>query len=132
MKRKGRFVLEAALLTPGICILLVYLVYFTLYAHDYAVLAHGALESGVKGNYQERLTDLQIEKNIINDLTEKMERRTFWVTDPQTEVQVNPVYTVIRLSGRGMFLPTGEIAVQQKIYRIQPCAIIRRSRWLGE
>ena len=30
MKRKGRYVLEAALLVPGVCILLVYVVFFTL------------------------------------------------------------------------------------------------------
>ena len=41
--------LEASMLVPIICILLVYLVYFTLYTHDCAVVTHGILESGVKG-----------------------------------------------------------------------------------
>ena len=30
MKKKGRYVVEAAYLVPGICILLVYIVFFTL------------------------------------------------------------------------------------------------------
>ena len=47
MKKKGRYVVEAAYLVPVICILLVYLVFFTLYAHDYAVCAHTALECGI-------------------------------------------------------------------------------------
>lgn len=132
MKRRGRFVLEAALLTPGICILLVYLVYFTLYAHDCAALAHGALESGVKGLYEERLPDRQIEQNIKNDLYQKLKQRVLWVTEPEVEVQVNPVCVAVRLSGQGAFLNAGEISVQQKLYRLQPCAIIRRSRWLQE
>ena len=44
-RKKGRFVLEASILVPMICILLVYLVYFTLYTHDCAVVTHGILES---------------------------------------------------------------------------------------
>ncbi len=51
-RKKGRFVLEASMLVPIICILLVYLVYFTLYTHDCAVVTHGILESGVKGIYR--------------------------------------------------------------------------------
>ena len=132
MKQKGRFVLEAALLTPGICILLVYLVYFTLYAHDYAVLAHGALESGVKGIYEEHLPDGQIEKNIENDLRRKLKQRVLWIAEPEVEVQVNPVRAVVRLSGQGAFLNAGEILVEQSLYRLKPCAVIRRSRWLRE
>jgi len=130
MKKKGRFVLEAALLTPGICILLVYLVYFTLYAHDAAVLALAAAESGVKGIYREELSDGQIKEKIIKDLQQKTAERTLWVQDPQIEVQVSPIRAVVKVSGKGAFLQVGEIQVQQKLYRIKPCEIIRRSRWL--
>ena len=82
MKQRGRFVLEAALLTPGICILLVYLVYFTLYAHDYAVLAHCALESGVKGIYWEGQSDQETEQEIREDLQWKLQERLLWVQLP--------------------------------------------------
>lgn len=130
MKRKGRFVLEAALLVPGICILLVYLVYFTLYAHDCAVLVHTALESGVKGIYQEDLTDRQTEQKIRQDLQQKLPERLLWIREPQIEVRADPVRVKISLSGEGPFLRTGEIQIQQTLYRIGPCGIVRRSRWL--
>ena len=44
-RKKGQFVLEASILVPMICILLVYLVYFTLYTHDCAVMAYWNPES---------------------------------------------------------------------------------------
>lgn len=67
-KKKGRFVLEAAALIPGVCILLVYLVYFTLYAHDYAVCSHAALEAGTKGIYREGDSGGEMEEKICRDL----------------------------------------------------------------
>lgn len=130
MKRKGKFVLEAALLVPGICILLVYLVYFTLYAHDYAVFAHGALESGVKGIYREGISDSQAEQKIREDLQQKLPKRLLWVRNPEIEVQVSPVRAVISLSGDGPFLSVGRIQLQQTLYRIVPVEFVRRSRWL--
>lgn len=130
MRRKGRFVLEAALLVPGICILLVYLVYFTLYAHDRAVFAHAALESGVKGIYREGLSDRQAEQRIREDLQQKLSERLLWIREPRVEVQANPVRVVIDLSGEGPFLSAGEIQMQQTLYRAGPCGVIRRSRWL--
>lgn len=130
MKRRGRFVLEAALIVPGTCILLVYLVYFTLYSHDHAVLVHGALESGVKGIYQEDLSDRQIEQKIQEDLEKKLSGRLLWIRQPQIQVRVNPVRAVITLSGEGPFLSVGEIRIEQTLYRNDPCEIIRRSRWL--
>ncbi len=134
MKRKaaGRFVLEAAFLTPGITLLLVYLVYFTLYAHDCAVLTHGALESGVKGLYAQELTDAQIEQKIQSDLQQKLPERLLWIEDVQVEVDVSPLRAVIRLSGEGPFLSVGQIEAERTLYRIDPCGIIRRSRWLRE
>lgn len=124
--------LEAAFLTPGICVLLVYLVYFTLYAHDYAALVHGALESGVKGICREGLSDGQIEQRIGEDLRQKLPERLLWVKEPKIEVKVSPVKASVHLSGRGAFLPVNDIQVQQDLYRIKPCEIIRRSRWLRE
>lgn len=132
MKKKGRFVLEAALLTPGICILLVYLVYFTLYAHDHAVLVHAALEAGVKGIYREDLSNKRTEQKITEDLQRKLSERTLWIQDPKIEVQVSPVRAVIKLSGQGAFLQTGAVQVQQTVYRVNPCGIIRQSRRLRE
>lgn len=40
------------ILIPGICMLMVYMVFFTLYAHDYAVCIHAVLETGIRGSYQ--------------------------------------------------------------------------------
>lgn len=130
MKQRGRFVLEAALLVPGICILFVYLAYFTLYAHDCAVLTHGALESGVKGIYRENRPDGQTLQRIREDLLQKLPERLLWLREPDIEVQVNPVKVSVCLSGRGPFLSVGEIRVRQDLYRVNPCEIVRRSRWL--
>lgn len=130
MKKRGRFVLEAALLVPGICVLLVHLVYFMLYAHDYAVLVHGALESGVRGIYQEDLSDRQIERKIQEDLEQKLPERLLWIRQPQIQVRADPVRVVITLSGEGPFLSVGEIRTEQILYRNDPCEILRRSRWL--
>ena len=76
-KKKGRFVLEAAALIPGVCILLVYLVYFTLYAHDYAVCSHAALEAGTKGIYREGDSGGEMEEKICRDLQKKTESSSF-------------------------------------------------------
>ena len=71
-RKKGRYVLEAAVLMPGICILLVYLVYFTLYTHDCAVVTHGMLESGVKGIYRDARSDAARKEQIQEDLKDKL------------------------------------------------------------
>jgi hypothetical protein len=132
LKKRGRFVLEAALLVPGACILLVYLVYFTLFAHDYAVVAHTALESGVKGIYRDGQSDAQCVSKIKKDLDQKLSERTLWILEPQAEVQVNSIKAEIHISGQGSFLSGNEISMEQTLYRIQPCTIIRRSMRLRE
>lgn len=130
MKKKGRFVLEAALLVPEICLLIVYLVYFTLYAHDYAVAVHGVLESGVKGIYRDGSSDSQVEEDIQQDLSRKLSERLLWIQKPEVEVQVSPVKVVVSLSGEGPFLPVEGIYVKQELYRSCPSKTVRRSRWL--
>lgn len=132
MKRKGRFVLEASALVPGICLLLVYLCFFTLYAHDYAVCVHTVLQTGVKGTYHEGQSDREIERNIENDLQQKLEERFLWVRDSEIEIHANPVQVEIYVSGTGGFWPREQIEVRQKIYRIDPGESVRRSRWLRE
>ena len=104
--------MEAALLVPGICLLLVYTVFFTLYVHDYAVCAHAALESGIKGVYRDGAGASQKEQNIEADL--------------------EPVRVRIRISGGGSYFPKERIEVERTIYRTAPCETIRRSRWLKE
>lgn len=131
-KRRGRFVVEAALLVPGICLLLVYAVFFTLYAHDYAVCAHAVMEAGVKGIYRDGTGDRNIEENIRADLERKLASRLLWMGDEEIEVQVNPLRVKIRVAGGGYFFPEEEIDVERTIYRIAPCETIRRSRWLRE
>lgn len=130
MKKKGRFVLEACFLVPAVCLLLVYAVFFTMYAHDYAVCANTALESGVKGTYRDRRPDLQIETEVRREIQQKLSERLLWMQHAEVEVNVNPVQLVIRISGKGGFLPVKEIQVQRKIIRTDPCGSVRRSRWL--
>lgn len=129
-KKKGRFVLEAAVLVPWICILLVYLVYFTLYAHDCAVCMHTALEAGAKGIYREEKTSQAMEQIICQDLEEKLPARLLWVRDPQIQVKVTAVKAVIEIKGQGAFLQGCQVEISQDLYRVRPCTTIRRSRWL--
>lgn len=130
-RKRGRFVLEASVLVPMICILLVYLVYFTLYTHDCAVVTHGILESGVKGIYRDGRTDAVIKEQIQEDLSRKMEERLLWMKDAQVKVSVSSFQTEVQVSGRGRFLPAQiEISAVEKLYRVRPCKVIRRSRWL--
>lgn len=130
MKRRGRFVLEATLLTPMICMLLVYLVFFTLYAHDYAVCAHTALEAGVQGLYQDGRNDLRIASDVEAAALQKLGERLLWLKETEVNVEINPAKLVIQIDGTGSFLPVEGIKVIQELYRIQPCESIRRSRWL--
>ena len=129
-KKKGRFVLEAAILVPGICLLLVALVYFTLYAHDYAVCIHAALESGTKGIYREGDSNAAMEQKICQDLKEKLNHRLLWIKEPEIQVQISPVKATIRINGQGDFLKECSVNVIQEIQRIRPCTTIRKSRWL--
>lgn len=129
-KKKGRFVLEAAVLVPGICLIMVHLVYFTLYAHDYTVCSHAALEAGTKGIYREGDSSEETEEKICRDLQEKLKYRLLWVKEPEIQVQVNPVQAVIQIAGQGDFLTGCSVKVERKINRIRPCTVIRKRRWL--
>lgn len=130
MKKRGRFVLEASFLVPGICLLLVCLVMLTLYAHDYAVCVHTMLETGVKGIYWDGSSSGQAEEAVRRDLEQKLSERLLWVRQPKVEVSVNPVRVSIRTTGSGMVFPAKAIDLQQQIYRIQTSEAVRRSRWL--
>ena len=132
MKKKGRLVIEAAYLVPFICILMVYLFFFTLYTHDYAVVVHAALESGVKGLYEENLSDRQIEKKIKEDLEAKLSERLLWAKEYKVETEVSPVKAKVRITWEGSFLPLGELEFEKNLYRIKPCEILRYGRWLAE
>lgn len=129
-KKKGRFVLEAAALIPGVCILLVYLVYFTLYAHDYAVCSHAALEAGTKGIYREGDSGGEMEEKICRDLQKKLNHRLLWVKETEIQVKVNPAQAVIQITGQGDFLKGCSVTVERRINRIRPCTVIRKCRWL--
>ena len=130
MKRKGRMVLEAAYIVPGICLLLVYLVFFSLYVHDYAVCAHAALECGTKGVYPDARSNQQREQGTEAELEQKLEERLLWLSEQQAEVKVDPVHLIIKITGKGDFLPLEGFLLEQKVTRIQPCETIRRSKWL--
>lgn len=130
MRKKGRFVLEAALLTPGLCLLLVYLVFFTLYAHDYAVCCQCVYESGVKGIYRDGRSSREIEADVEADLRKKLTERLLWIKEAEVSVSASPVRLAVEAGGSGGFLPVGEIRVKQELYRIEPCASVRRCRWL--
>lgn len=130
MKRKGRYVLEAVLLVPGVCILLVYVVFFTLYAHDCAVCVHTVLEAGIEGCYQDGRSGEKIRADVEQEIRKKLSERLLWLQDETVEVSVNPVRLQIRMEGVGSFLPVDGIEVRQAVYRVRPCEVIRRSRWL--
>lgn len=130
VKLRGRFAVEASLLIPGICILLVYLFFFTLYAHDYAVCTHAALECGIKGIYRDGAAPVLIEERVEEDLRRKLSERLLWIRNLEVEVQVNAVREIVHISGAGSFLPVDGIEVNQTLYRYAPCETIRRSRWL--
>lgn len=130
MKRKGRYVLEAAFLVPGICMLLVYVVFFTLYAHDCAVCVHTALEAGIQGCYEDGRSQEEIRRDVEQALRQKLSERLLWLQKETVEVSVSPVRLQIRVSGAGHLLPVEGIEVRQNLYRISPCKTIRRSRWL--
>lgn len=130
-RKKGRFVLEASMLVPIICILLVYLVYFTLYTHDCAVVTHGILESGVKGIYRDGRSDEVIREQMQEDLSRKLSERLLWMEDAEVEARVGPLQAEVKVSGKGRFLPVQiEIKTVEKLYRVRPCKVIRRSRWM--
>lgn len=130
MKKRGTFVVEASCLVPFICLLLVYVVFFTLYAHDYAVCAHTALEAGAKGIYRDGRSDRQIEEEVKEDAGYKLKERLLWMRQAEVEVSVDPIQLNIRIHGKGSFLPVDGIEIQRKFRRIQPCGILRRSRWM--
>ena len=129
-KKKGRFVLEAAALIPGVCILLVYLVYFTLYAHDCAVCAHTMMEAGMKGIYREEKTSGEMEDLIRQELQKKLKERLLWMEAPDITVDVNPVRARIRVSGTGPFLRKIRIETERTLYRISPCPALRMKLFL--
>ena len=130
MKKKGRYVVEAAYLVPGICILLVYIVFFTLYAHDHAVCVHTVLETAIRGSYPDGRTSGQIRDDMERELAQKLSERLLWLQEERVEVQVSPVKIAVLVSGSGSFLPVSGIEVRQELYRIRPCETLRRSRWM--
>lgn len=130
MKKRGVFVVEASCIVPLICLLLVYLFFFTLYAHDYAVCAHTALEAGIKGIYRDGRNDGQIKDGVKEDTALKLKERLLWMQQAEVEVSVNPVQLEIKIYGNGSFLHAGGIQIQKKIRRIKPCEMIRRNRWM--
>ena len=88
MKKKGRYVVEAAYLVPGICILLVYIVFFTLYAHDHAVCVHTVLETAIRGSYPDGRTSGQIRDDMERELAQKLSERLLWLQEERVEVGV--------------------------------------------
>lgn len=130
MKKKGRFIVEASYLLPGFCLLLLFLVFFTLYVHDYAVCVHTAAQAGVRGCYRLSWTDSQIEDLIFQEIEEKLSERLLWMNNREVEVSVNPLKIQIKISGTGSLLPIEKVEISQKITRNLPSETIRRSRWL--
>lgn len=132
MKKRGRFVLESAVLVPFICLLLVYMVHFTFYVHDCAVCAHAMLETGVKGAWRDGRSDSRIEKELTEELRKKLEERLLWMKESEIKVQMDPVKLTLCISGRGGILPVDGIRITKNIYRVHPCETIRRGRWIKD
>ena len=129
-RKKGRFVLEAAYLVPMVCLLMVYLVYFTLYAHDCAVCAHTILEAGTKAIYREELTSGEMKNQIEQELQKKLKERLLWMEEPEITAEVNPVRVRIRVSGTGPFLRQIKIEMDRTLYRVSPCQTVRMKLFL--
>ena len=107
-RKKGRFVLEAAYLVPMVCLLMVYLVHFTLYAHDCAVCAHTMMEAGMKEIYREEKTSGEMEDLIRQDLQKKLKERLLWMEA----------------------LRKIRIETERTLYRISPCPALRMKLFL--
>lgn len=123
-RKKGRFVLEAAYLVPMVCLLMVYLVYFTLYAHDCAVCAHTMMEAGMKGIYREEKTSGEMEDLIRQDLQKKLKERLLWMEAPDIAVDVNPVRARNPRFRNRIILPENKVETERTLYRIRR---VRRS-----
>ena len=109
---------------------MVYLVYFTLYAHDCAVCAHTMMEAGMKGIYREEKTSGEMEDLIRQDLQKKLKERLLWMEAPDIAVDVNPVRARIRVSGTGPFFRKIRIETERTLYRISPCPALRMKLFL--
>lgn len=121
---------EASFLIPWLCVLFVFLVFFTLYAHDHAVCVHTALECGIKGTYPDGRTNLQIQADVTEELRQKLSERLLWLQEETVEVRVSTARITVRIFGRGSFLPVPEIEVEKEIIRVWPCETLRRTRWM--
>ncbi len=132
VRKKGRFIVEASYLVPLICILLVFLVYFTLRAHDYAVCAHTAIECGVKELCQTGRTNREIQEQLQAGLEQKLPKRLLWMQEPRIETDVGPLSIKIHIEGPGKLLSEKGIQFQQTLSRREPCKTIRRIKWLKE
>ena len=94
-------------------------------------MTHGILESGVKGIYRDGRSDEVIREQMQEDLSRKLSERLLWMEDAEVEVRVSPLQAEIKVSGKGRFLPAQiEIKTVEKLYRVRPCKVIRRSRWM--
>lgn len=132
MKKKGRMVIEAVYVVPGLCILLFSLVFFTLYSHDYAICRQTVLETGIRGLYEEGKSSAQIEEQIRKDLEKKLGERLLWASVLEQEVKVNSLQIQIKVTAKGREdqLPVDRIRVQQTFLRVHPDQTIRISNWL--
>lgn len=132
MKRRGRFVVEAAFLMPGLCVLLCFWVFFTLYAHDYAICAQTALECGTKGLYEDGSGNAQIEERIRQDLKQKLAERVLWATRIHEEVTVDKLRINVVITAEGNGWPARTIEIRQTFLRVCPDNLIRVPKWLKE
>lgn len=132
MKRRGRFVVEAAFLMPGLCVLLCLLVFFTLYAHDYAICAQTALECGTKGLYEDGSSDARMEERIRQDLKGKLSERVLWASEINEEVTVDKLQIKVVITAKGKVWPARAIEIRQTFLRVCPDNLIRVARWLKE
>lgn len=132
MKRRGRFVVEAALLVPGLCMLLCCLVFFALYSHDYTMCAQTALECGTKGLYEDGSGNSQIESRIRQDLQQKLKERVLWASQVSEEVTVNAAQIQVVVTAKGNVWPMDTIEIRQTFLRVYPDRMIRAAKWLKE
>lgn len=130
MKLQGRFVVEAAVLIPYTCIVMLYLCFCTLYTHDCAVAALAAVESGVKELYRDGDSEQQMEEKAVRDLEQKLRERLLLFQFPEIQAEAGPVRMCLKLTGGRVFFIQRDQEREQILYRINPCEVLRRSRWM--
>ncbi len=68
----------------------------------------------------------------MRDLKRKLGERLLLFRESEVQAEAGPVRMRLKLTGTGAFFPERDLNVEQILYRISPCEVLRRSRWMME